>query len=345
MMAVLDLFSGIGGFSLGLESTGGFRTIAFCEIDPFCRRVLARHWPYVPIYADIKTLKREDIDEPVDVVCGGFPCQPFSVAGLRRGVEDERHLWPWMLRCVQDFRPAWVLGENVAGFAEMGLESACADLEDAGYQVRPYIIPACAVGAPHRRDRVWIVAHDGRRDGTGQPEGRKSATQAGSGPAVEPQRPASGTVGGPASDADGQRQPQPSGPVGEKRRRLGNGDKAASDFARGGNRGKNQGGDITGRGPSESICCHQDVADAGGHGLQGSDRESCEAQPDVGCGGILPGWDEDWPSAVGRLCRVDDGIPREVDRGRRLKALGNAVVPQVVAEIGRAILAAEAGHA
>ena len=158
MLTVLDTFSGIGGFSLGLERTGGFRTVAFCEIDPFCRRVLARHWPDVPCFEDITRLRGADIG-PVDVICGGFPCQPWSVAGQRRGAEDDRHLWPQMARLVSEIRPAWVIGENVAGFIRLGLDQSISDLEALGYTCRPFVVPACAVGAPHRRDRVWIVAH------------------------------------------------------------------------------------------------------------------------------------------------------------------------------------------
>ena len=119
MLRVLDLFSGIGGFSLGLERTGGFETVAFCEIDPFCRQVLAKHWPDVPIHEDVRSLNGDAIG-PVDVVCGGYPCQPFSLAGKRAGQEDDRHLWPEMYRIMDELRPAWFIGENVAGHVSMG---------------------------------------------------------------------------------------------------------------------------------------------------------------------------------------------------------------------------------
>lgn len=156
-MRVLDLFSGIGGFSLGLERAG-MRTAAFCEVDPFCRRVLKRHWPEVPIYDDVRKI-RDEFDEPVDLICGGFPCQPFSVAGKRQGKDDDRHLWPAMFACIQHYRPAWVIGENVSGLVNMGLDDVLSDLEGEGYSCQTFIIPACAVGAPHRRDRLWIVAY------------------------------------------------------------------------------------------------------------------------------------------------------------------------------------------
>lgn len=152
---VLDLFSGLGGFSLGLESTGGFKTVAFCEIDPFCRKVLAKHWPTVPIFNDVRTVQ----NVTADVVVGGYPCQPFSEAGERRGEEDDRHLWPEMLRIIRETRPTWAIAENVVGHVTLGLDKVLHDLEGEGYTARPIIIPACAVDAPHLRDRVWILAH------------------------------------------------------------------------------------------------------------------------------------------------------------------------------------------
>lgn len=162
---VLDLFSGIGGFSLGLERTGGFETVAFCEIDPFCRKVLAKHWPNVRQYDDVRELTADRLRSDgivVDVICGGFPCQPFSTAsaGKRRGVSDDRHLWPEMLRLVSECDPDWVIGENVVGIESMALRQVVSDLEGSGYQVAPPLeIPACAVGHDHKRSRYWFLAH------------------------------------------------------------------------------------------------------------------------------------------------------------------------------------------
>jgi DNA (cytosine-5)-methyltransferase 1 len=152
---VLDLFSGIGGFSLGLERAG-MQTIAFCEIDPFCRKVLSKHWPEVPIHEDIRTLDGGQF-RGVDVVCGGFPCQPFSVAGKQRGKNDDRYLWPEMLRVIREVQPRFVIGENVAGIIRMELDTVLSDLEALGYACGAFVIPACAVDARHRRDRVWII--------------------------------------------------------------------------------------------------------------------------------------------------------------------------------------------
>jgi DNA (cytosine-5)-methyltransferase 1 len=164
-MRVLDLFSGIGGFSLGLERAG-MATAAFCEIDPYCRRVLAKHWPDVPIHEDIRTLPTDGLGR-IDLVSGGYPCQPFSQAGKRGGAEDDRHLWPEMHRIVATVRPRWVVAENVAGHISMGLDQVLSDLEGEGYTCWPVVVPACAVDAPHRRDRVWIVAalDDAHADG------------------------------------------------------------------------------------------------------------------------------------------------------------------------------------
>jgi len=161
MLTVLDLFSGIGGFSLGLERAG-MKTIAFCEIDPFCRKVLKKHWPDVPIFEDVRELRAEDITEPVDVICGGYPCQPFSLAGKRGGETDDRHLWPEYLRLIREIRPAWVIAENVVGHVSMGLDQVLFDLENEGYACWTFVIPACAVNAPHRRDRVWILGNTER---------------------------------------------------------------------------------------------------------------------------------------------------------------------------------------
>jgi DNA (cytosine-5)-methyltransferase 1 len=153
----IDLFSGIGGFAIAAERAG-VRTLCFSEVNPYASAVLRRHWPGVPNLGDIRSADFSPY-AGATLLTGGFPCQPFSVAGKRRGSEDDRHLWPAMLEVVKQTRPTWIIGENVAGIIEMELERCCADLENEGYQVQPLIIPACAVDAKHRRDRVWIVAN------------------------------------------------------------------------------------------------------------------------------------------------------------------------------------------
>ena len=159
MIRILDICSGIGGFSLGLESTGGFDTVAFCEFDDFCRKVLNKHWPDVPIYKDLKEIGNEPerIIQDFDLICGGIPCQPFSVAGKKKGKEDDRHLWPYMYEIIKHKKPSWVIVENVGGFVNVALDDVCLDLEAQGYATQSFIIPACSVEAPHRRDRIWIL--------------------------------------------------------------------------------------------------------------------------------------------------------------------------------------------
>lgn len=305
-MKVLDLFSGIGGMSLGLERAG-FQTVAFCEIEPFPRRVLAHHWPGVPIHNDVRKLRGADVG-PVDVICGGYPCQPFSTAGQRRGAEDDRHLWPEFNRLVAELRPAWVIGENVAGHISMGLDNVLSDLEGQGYACRTFVIPACAVGLQHRRDRCWIVAHrDCERDAAMR----------------------------------GERQDSP----GEGLERRDERDRGARDAQR----------QVAFRGAGENP---GDVADPKRGGRSGSrlpihasdqaqGREGQAAEPIHGRVGRKRG-------AQSRLGRVVDGVSRRLDepservkagvpnRAARLKALGNAVVPQIPEMIGRAILEAAA---
>ena len=159
----LDLFSGIGGFSLGLEATGGFETKAFCDIEEYPRQVLQKHWPHVKQYKDIKELTYERLKadgiNSIDIITGGYPCQPFSVAGKQKGVEDKRHLWPEYFRLIKECRPTWVIGENVSGHIKLGLDSVIEDLESENYSVRPFSISASSVGANHQRERIWIVAY------------------------------------------------------------------------------------------------------------------------------------------------------------------------------------------
>ena len=154
----LDLFSGIGGFALAAK-WNGYRTVGFCDNEPYAQAVLKKHWPDVPIHKDIREVRGE-LYAGVTLLTGGFPCQPFSDVGRKRGQADDRYLWPEMFRVICEARPTWVLGENVAGIKNMALDQALSDLEGKDYQVQSFVIPACAVNAPHRRDRVWICAMD-----------------------------------------------------------------------------------------------------------------------------------------------------------------------------------------
>lgn len=172
-MRVLDLFSGIGGFSLGLERAG-MKTVAFCEIDPFCRKVLRKHWPDVPIFEDVRTLTAGDIPGPVNVISGGFPCQPYSIAGKRMGNEDARALWPEYRRLIEELGPDWVVGENVVGIVELALDGVLADLEGLGYAARTFDIPSCVTGLPTMERHIWIIAQANR---IGSEGGERQALQ------------------------------------------------------------------------------------------------------------------------------------------------------------------------
>ena len=165
-LKVLDLFSGLGGFSLGLERTGHFETVAFCDNDKFSKLILDKHWKGKKVYEDVREITKEkliaDGIELPDVVTGGFPCQPFSVAGKQKGTSDDRHLWPEMFRIIKTLQPRIVVGENVRGIVNiqdgMVFETVCTNLEDEGYEVQAFNIPAAGVGAPHRRERIWFIA-------------------------------------------------------------------------------------------------------------------------------------------------------------------------------------------
>ena len=295
-LRVLDLFSGIGGFSLGLERTGGFETAAFCEYEKFPRQVLAKHWPDVPCFPDVRKLKGEDVGGSIDVICGGYPCQPFSTAGKRRGQEDDRHLWPEFSRLVAELRPAWVIGENVAGHISMGIDDVLSDLEGQGYAARPFVIPACSVDAPHRRDRVWTVAHATQlqRDGSAEyrQQGQRQVQQSGKRGRAQLMADASGVnaQGQQSSSADTQKRAQPrERSIGSRRYGVGRG------------------------------------------------------RPEPGMGGMADGL----PAGMDGPCRWlgEPDISRVAKgvkgRANRLKALGNAVVPQIPEMIGRAILQVE----
>lgn len=173
MYQLLDLFSGIGGFSLGLERTGGFKTVAFCEIEEFPRRVLAKHWPEVPCYHDIRELSADRLAADgiaVDAICGGFPCQDISPAGKQAGLAGERSgLWRSMARIIGEVRPRVVILENSFELLRLGASEVFADLAALGFHIQWDCIPACAVGAPHGRDRVWIVAYSSQKPGIYEP--------------------------------------------------------------------------------------------------------------------------------------------------------------------------------
>lgn len=308
-LKVLDLFSGIGGFSLGLERTGGFETVAFCEIEPFPRKVLAKHWPEVPCYDDVRTLTAERLAADgiaLDVICGGYPCQPFSTAGRRQGDQDDRHLWPEVRRLVDELRPAWFVGENVTGHISMGLDEVLSDLAALGYAARVFVIPACAVDASHRRDRVWIVANasGGRLRGA---EGREIQFARGA-----------EVIGASEVVADTPRRL----PKHNDGRSAG---KALKDESR-----------AISIGGSEHSTNVPDAASQRQSGSGQSIERGSQAQDGKGQANqsLAIGEPRFWPVEPD-VGRVANGVPARMDR---LKSLGNAVVPQIPELIGNAIL-------
>ena len=306
---LLDLFSGIGGFSLGLERSGGFKTVAFCEIEPFCQKVLNKHWPEVPIYGDIRELNADRLSSDgitVDAICGGFPCQDISTAGKGAGIEGERSgLWSEYARLIGELRPRYVFVENVAALLSRGLGRVLGDLATLGYDAEWHCIPASAVGAPHRRDRIWIMAYPSimQRDGCNDHAGK----------CLEGKQVCKlGDDGWQDNVADARRF------NGNWRKNIKNPSLAetakwseASNYV--------------------EQCCEV-VADANGAQCQGRriTIRVFKEHANISC----PGWWEVEPS-VGR---VANGVP---DWSHRLKGLGNAVVPQIPEMLGRAVLSAE----
>jgi DNA (cytosine-5)-methyltransferase 1 len=298
----LDLFSGIGGFALAAK-WNGYRTVGFCDNEPYSQAVLKKHWPEVPCHKDIREV-RGDLYAGVTLLTGGFPCQPFSVAGKQRGKDDNRYLWPEMCRVIREARPAWIIGENVAGIVNLALDTVCADLEAEGYEVEPIIIPACAVDAPHRRDRVWIIANiNGLRS---QKQGAEQQA-GGAGQLLETQQ------SKPSAVADSQSVGlQGSRSIWEAKGQAG---------LCGRERGNKELGDVANT-ISQRRC--------------GGNPEG-EYAEDVG---QSPGHPWHNPRGVAtwlpepNVGRVAHGVPNRV---AKLRGLGNAIVPQVAAEIIRNI--------
>lgn len=304
---VLDLFSGIGGFSLGLE-WAGMETVAFVENNEFCRNILQKHWPAIPCAGDIKNLEYKNNEllfegvpiygGAINVICGGYPCQPFSVAGNRKGEEDARHLWPEMFKLIQAAKPQWVIAENVAGHIQLGADAVISQMESIGYSVWAFVIPACAVGAHHRRDRLWIVAHSD--NGAAAPFREYCEEE------VESWMQARDVVNTDGNGCGGYSISQKEEPF----RRA-----EAAALPNGKNDANSHSHDVQGREQFDKEDGQEQALRSAGLCDRARQLGSWEAEPNVG--------------------RVAYGISSRVDR---LKALGNAVVPELVFIIATAIL-------
>jgi len=326
----LDLFSGIGGFSLGLEATGGFKTVAFCEIEEFPRKVLQKHWPNVKQYEDIRKLNYDRLKADgiglIDIITGGYPCQPFSVAGRKKGEKDPRHLWPEMFRIIKECRPTWVIGENVSGHIKQGLDTVLKNLESEMYSTRTFSVSASSIGANHKRERVWIVAHSERND-------NQQALERVDGEEKEIPREHR------AKDSDA-RKPGGAGAV-----RKASSEYVANAAAHGsldeperdaGSMGKESKREEEARNQSSVRAAPRsaDVEDAGRALRSRAIIEGAAENEDGEEDAYIhqrPGWWESEPN-VGRVAH---GIPNRV---HRLKALGNSLVPMIPYIIGKSIL-------
>ena len=304
------------------------------ENNEFCVKVLNKHWPDVPKFGDIRNVGRKEL-APVDLIAGGFPCQPFSVAGKRRGTEDDRHLWPEMLRIISELKPAWVLGENVPGIIPIFFDQAVSDLEAEGYTCEAFVLPAAAFDAPHRRDRLFIVAYSSNR-GFSQPNSNKSSNSGGNNQALEQ----SGENFKGLSSSDSKVITNPSEirckrgfNIGKERQIQENkvwNDQKNNKVRKGWKSIFGKNGYLGFVANSKIIKGHECI-DEGSSEPQGSTQEFRDSNRKNNSN--LTRW-----SPEPRIRRVDARVPRGVDR---LAALGNAVVPQVAEHIGKIILQAD----
>jgi DNA (cytosine-5)-methyltransferase 1 len=339
-LKVLDLFSGLGGFSLGLERTGYFKTIAFCEIDKYCSLILDKHWKGIKIYNDVRKINKEQFDtdgiEYPDIITGGFPCQPFSVAGKQKGTGDDRHLWPEMFRIIKTFKPKFVIGENVKGLINIQdgvvFETVCTDLESEGYEVQAFNIPAAGVGAPHRRERIWIIATLGNSELNGSSTTKITRIVTETSNDNKERENATREFEGTSKSRNSQ-------DVENSRRALQQGTVFQGENE---NEIRKGNADQSKRSSSSS---EYDVANPSSEQSHSNDngqeqREiSQQKQIELGGRSSRTLWPSNWEFEP-NVGRVANGIPGRV---HRLKGLGNSIIPKIAEEIGKAIIGAYNG--
>ena len=349
-MKIVDLFSGIGGFSYAAEKlVGGFETVAFVERETYCQKVLRKHWHNVPIFSDIRSFDGKEFRD-ADIVVGGFPCQPWSVAGEQRGDSDDRDLWHEMVRVIEDIRPRWIIGENVRGFVNMpmGLKRSLFDLESIGYKAAPFIIPACAADAKHRRERCWIVGHT-EHDGSFTSKVRRSYNPNDERTSERSQQTfqfegASGRehdedVAHANSDTERRTHGKDVGVSKRGREDINSGkrNKVRSDTSDSSCDGREKekgdvpytnGSGLQGLGREPGSISEQEARHSIGGNSQENERDR---RLEIGSGPI-------WWKPEPRVGRVAHGVS---NRTHRIKSLGNSIVPQVAARLFWAIKEAE----
>ena len=357
----LDLFSGIGGFSLGLEATGGFETVAFCDIEEYPRKVLKKHWPHVKQYTDIKELTYDKLKsdglvsntEKIDILTGGYPCQPFSVAGRKKGEKDPRHLWPEYFRLVRELRPDWIIGENVAGHIKLGLDTVLKNLESEGYSARTFSISASSVGANHQRERVWIVAHS---NSNGSSSNKKRGgfektiheSSKGEDRAFNIERPSD--ISKTSSDVEDTRQHGGGIEPSRHKESIGRGSSEKTKWAA--NADQTSGSserEETMANTNDGFSNQQNKEiQTRGNSINSSSSTMANTNSERGCSRETRWEDAEnvgqssrseeasgWWDIEPNVGRVAHGIPKRVDR---LKSLGNSLVPQIPYYIGLSIL-------
>ena len=345
-LKLLDLFSGIGGFSLGLESTGYFETIAFVEKDKFCQQVLKKNFKDIPIESEVRDVKGERY--AADIITGGFPCQPISVAGKRRGTDDDRYLWHETMRIIRECKARWFIGENVEGIINiqdgMVLRQVQDDLEKEGFQVQCLVIPASSIGAWHQRKRVWILAYS-KHNGSHRSKGNEtieSSNQSKEWLFIRDDQDVSNTNTGFSVRENEE--------VQARGNTINDGSKDVPNTNSFGHRGWSSKGCTNERWSflpreqegremgSETSRCDVDVSNTNEQRTQVQIKRKHTSIKMSGSSS-----QKTWWQTQSSLCRVPNGLSYELDKDRtnRIKSLGNSIVPLIARELGLAIMKVE----